>query len=238
MTSTSILVRRKQSSASSGRSTIGSFSLNDVLRSTGTPVSSPNRWMSVQYGRLSARSTVCSRPDSVDVRHGRNDRPAVRTDRDDLDHERIGHGVDEVVVDRFDDRRRRERRNFSRNLILVLMMSRMSARPRIGEDAAVAERPRAPLHAALKPADDVSRREVGCRPVAQHREVRRSSCDPQRSAAQFVGARVDRGRDRAVVERRPPVAVRHHEPPRLARQLVPDVECGARARCRLSEEAG
>ena len=38
ITSTSMRVRRKQSSASSGRSTIGSFSLNEVLSSTGTPV--------------------------------------------------------------------------------------------------------------------------------------------------------------------------------------------------------
>ena len=36
---TSICVRRKQSSPSSGRCTIGSFSLNEVFRSTGTPVS-------------------------------------------------------------------------------------------------------------------------------------------------------------------------------------------------------
>ena len=33
-----MLVRRKQSSACSGVSTIGSFSLNDVLSSIGTPV--------------------------------------------------------------------------------------------------------------------------------------------------------------------------------------------------------
>ena len=40
MTSTSMLVRRKQSSASSGRQTTGSFSLNEVLSTIGTPVSS------------------------------------------------------------------------------------------------------------------------------------------------------------------------------------------------------
>jgi hypothetical protein len=38
-TRTSILVRRKQSRASSGRQTTGSFSLNDVLSTIGTPVS-------------------------------------------------------------------------------------------------------------------------------------------------------------------------------------------------------
>lgn len=42
MTRTSILVRAKQSKASSGRLTTGSFSLNEVLRTIGTPVSSLN----------------------------------------------------------------------------------------------------------------------------------------------------------------------------------------------------
>src|SRR5262249_34025711 len=39
MTRASIFVLRKQSSASAGRWTMGSLSLNDVLRRTGTPVS-------------------------------------------------------------------------------------------------------------------------------------------------------------------------------------------------------
>src|SRR5207245_11702147 len=39
-TRTSIRVRRKQSSASSGLQTTGSFSLNEVLRTMGTPVRS------------------------------------------------------------------------------------------------------------------------------------------------------------------------------------------------------
>src|SRR5215469_1017906 len=41
-TSTSIWVRRKQSRASSGLQTTGSFSLNEVLSTIGTPVSSRN----------------------------------------------------------------------------------------------------------------------------------------------------------------------------------------------------
>jgi hypothetical protein len=41
-TKRSIRVRRKQSSASCGRQTTGSFSLNDVLSSIGTPVRSVN----------------------------------------------------------------------------------------------------------------------------------------------------------------------------------------------------
>ena len=45
-TSMSIFVRRKQSSASSGLQTIGSFSLNDVFSTIGTPVSRWNARMS------------------------------------------------------------------------------------------------------------------------------------------------------------------------------------------------
>ena len=41
ITSTSMRVRRKQSSASAGVQTIGSFSLKDVFRTIGTPVRSP-----------------------------------------------------------------------------------------------------------------------------------------------------------------------------------------------------
>src|SRR5260370_30089312 len=45
---TSILVRRKQSMACAGVFTIGSFSLNDVFNSTGTPVTSPKRRINFQ----------------------------------------------------------------------------------------------------------------------------------------------------------------------------------------------
>src|SRR5207253_6066069 len=41
-TSTSILVRRNVPAASSGVQQMGSFSLNDVFSSTGTPVARPN----------------------------------------------------------------------------------------------------------------------------------------------------------------------------------------------------
>lgn len=45
-TSTSIFVLRKQSIASSGRQTTGSFSLKDVFSTSGTPVSASNARMS------------------------------------------------------------------------------------------------------------------------------------------------------------------------------------------------
>lgn len=43
-----ILVRRKQLTASCGVHTIGSLSLNEVLSTTGVPVSSPKAWISSQ----------------------------------------------------------------------------------------------------------------------------------------------------------------------------------------------
>src|SRR5262245_39427694 len=57
--SASIFVRMKQSIASAGVHTIGSFSLNDVLRITGVPVRSPNALISAQYSGACWRSTVC-----------------------------------------------------------------------------------------------------------------------------------------------------------------------------------
>ena len=48
MTSTSMCVRRKQSRASCGRSTMGSFSLNDVFSSIGTPLTRSNALMRFQ----------------------------------------------------------------------------------------------------------------------------------------------------------------------------------------------
>src|SRR4029077_2907581 len=47
-TSTSILERKKQSMASSGRQTMGSLSLNEVFRTTGTPVRLANSRISPQ----------------------------------------------------------------------------------------------------------------------------------------------------------------------------------------------
>src|SRR5216684_1592751 len=62
ITSASMRVRKKQSSASSGRQTIGSLSLNDVFNTTGTPVKSRNALISRQYRGFASRVTVCSRP--------------------------------------------------------------------------------------------------------------------------------------------------------------------------------
>lgn len=51
MTKPSMLVLRKQSSASAGVLTIGSFSLNEVLRTIGTPVRFSKALINRQYLR-------------------------------------------------------------------------------------------------------------------------------------------------------------------------------------------
>src|SRR4029453_6382374 len=61
-TRTPMGVRAKQSIASAGVQTIGSFSLKDVLRRTGTPVSLSNSEISRQYSGWVRRLTVCSLP--------------------------------------------------------------------------------------------------------------------------------------------------------------------------------
>ena len=58
MTSTSMCVRRKQSSASGGRRTMGSFSLNEVLSSIGTPLIRPKAVINLQYRGFERGLTV------------------------------------------------------------------------------------------------------------------------------------------------------------------------------------
>ena len=73
-------VRRKQSSASAGVWTIGSFSLKEVFRSTGTPVSASKDLRSFQYRGLLRRLTVCRRPEpSTWVTAGMMERFSGRT---------------------------------------------------------------------------------------------------------------------------------------------------------------
>ena len=48
--------------ALAGVSTIGSFSLKEVLSRTGTPVTSSKLRISFQYKGLTSLSTVCRRP--------------------------------------------------------------------------------------------------------------------------------------------------------------------------------
>src|SRR6185436_3185232 len=98
--------------------------------------------------------------------------------------------------------------------------------PRIGDDAAVAERTRAPLHPSLEPADDPAVGNLRGGPVVERRFV-----VPRAPHAGALGNRgalaVERRHNRAIVERRTPVAVLHHERARPPFNLVPRVERGA-----------
>ena len=178
----------------------------------------------------SSRSTVCSRPEpSTWVTAGMTERLSGRTATTWIMN---GSGTastkySSIASTSVDGR---ERPELLAKLDLGVDDLAHVGAPRIGEDAAVAERARAPLHAALEPADDLSRREM--RPPSRRtaRRRRRSSRRSHRRSPSSSAARVDRRGDRAVVERRSPVAVRHHEPARLARQLVPDVERRAERR--------
>ena len=79
ITSISILVRKKQSSASSGLHNTGSFSLNDVFSTIGTPMRSLAR-VGVLINRLQPARAVY-------MRHRRDQRPLLFTNLVDLHHE-------------------------------------------------------------------------------------------------------------------------------------------------------
>ena len=94
----------------------------------------------------------------------------------------------------------------------------MSSPARVGDDRAVAERPRAELHPALEPADDVALGD----PLGDVREELPSSsrCGSKPAARSAASALV-------VGVLRPGVRVLHHEAARVAELLVPDVVRGA-----------
>ena len=101
------------------------------------------------------------------------------------------------------------------------MISRMSARRGIGEDAAVAERAGAPLHPALEPADDLALGEALGGPAAERLVVAELG-DAQPCRAELGATRVERPPHGRVAERRPPVAVVHDEAPGPPEQLMLD----------------
>ena len=135
---------------------MGSFSLNDVFSSTGTPVCWLKRADQRPVARIALAADRLQPARAIDVRDRRDDVALLGAHRIDLDHERIVHGADEVLVDRFGEHRRRERPEPLAELDLLVDDVAHVAAPRIGEDAAIAERARAPFHAALEPADDVA----------------------------------------------------------------------------------
>ena len=91
-----------------------------------------------------------------------------------------GTASDEVVVERLDEHRRRERPELLAELDPRVDDVAHVGAARIGQDAAVAERAGAPLHPALKPADDAARRR-SARAVQSH-SAASSSQRPRRGS--------------------------------------------------------
>ena len=104
---------------------------------------------------------------AVHMRHGRDDPTLVRPHRVDLDHERVGYGAHEIVVEGLFEDRRRERPELLPELDLRVDGFPHVGPARVGQDAPVAERPGAPLHPPLEPADDLALGEPLGRPAAQ-----------------------------------------------------------------------
>ena len=109
----------------------------------------------------------------------------------------------------------------------------MSARRGIADDRAVAERPRPPFHAPLKPADDLAIGDRRRRSPAKLRLVR----NVLDRAAGLVESRLCARRAASAMssesELRPPIGVVHHERP-LAAELVPDREGRADRAARIA----
>ena len=87
-TSTSILVRRKQSSASAGRQTTGSFSLKEVLSTIGTPVMPRKALDQLPVARVGLAIDGLQPARAVDVGDGRDQPALLLADLEDLHHER------------------------------------------------------------------------------------------------------------------------------------------------------
>ena len=102
-------MRRKQSSASAGLCTIGSFSLNEVFRTIGTPVRCSNARIKSPVPRVALATDGLHPARSVHVRHRWDDAPLIGPDRIHLYHERVGHRPREVVLMRLLQHGGRER---------------------------------------------------------------------------------------------------------------------------------
>src|SRR5262249_22924215 len=101
--------------------------------------------------------------------------------------------------------------------------------PRIRDDAAVAERARAPLHPPLIPADDPAVRDLGGGPPIETRFVA-PALPPAALPSDLRAPGCHLRRALRVVERGTPVAVAHHEVARLAARAVPRMQRGAEGR--------
>ena len=87
-TKTSILVRRRHSTASSGEFTIGPSSLNEVFSNMGTPVSSLKAWIKLPINRVRAAADRLQTAGAVNVGWGRDLRLLFRDHRVGHEHER------------------------------------------------------------------------------------------------------------------------------------------------------
>ncbi len=97
-TRASIWVVAKQCKASCGEQTIGSFSLNDVLRRSGMPVRRRNASIKFQNFGFAILETDCTRPGLVDMFGCRNFGPMFGTYLENHQHERRLERILEILV--------------------------------------------------------------------------------------------------------------------------------------------
>ncbi len=155
--------------------------------------------------------------------------PFLRADRIDLDHERVGHRPDEVIVDRLLEDRGREGPE-----LLTELDSRVDdlahvGPPRIRHDAPVAERPGAQLHPPLEPAHHLPLGDALGRPPAQV-VVGFVANGTARRPQKLPIVRQELPLDLLVREGRAPVRVVHGELARPPCDLVPHEEGRAERR--------
>ena len=118
-------------------------------------------------------------------------------------------------------------RKRSRNLIRVLMIVAHVRASRVGDDASIPERARPPLHAALKPPDDLR---VGDPTARSSGTALRATASRTRYSrrADLFGVRALAG-TASIVEFRAPERVIHHERSRCAASLMAHVQGGAKS---------
>ena len=151
-----MFVRRKQSIACAGVCTIGSFSLNDVLRQNGHAgqLAEPLQQLPVQ--RIHVPLHGLQPAGAVLVRDRRNPLALLRLDLVRLHHERRRVVGLEILAGGFRQHRRTERAERLAELDAAVENVLHVLAARIGQDAAVPERARSELHPALEPADDLA----------------------------------------------------------------------------------
>src|SRR5436190_21814842 len=103
--------------------------------------------------RIVSRAHCLKATGAVNVGDRRKHCTLLLADRIHLLHERIGHRVNEVLVQRLLQNRGRKWSELLAKLYLGVDQLAHVRAPRVGEDAPIAERSGTPLHASLEPAD-------------------------------------------------------------------------------------